>query len=116
GRYLTRVHRYARAIEQCPETTFVLGHTGALEVEEALELQRSFDNVWVEVASQSLTGVRRILERADPEKIMLGSDWPFYHQSMPLAKVLIATDGDAALRSKVLRENAARLLDVPARS
>lgn len=113
GRYLTRVHRYARAIEQCPDTTFVLGHTGALELDEALELHRTFDNVWVEVASQSLSGVRRVLERARPDKIMLGSDWPFYHQSMPLAKVLIATDGDLEMRAKVLRENAARLLDMP---
>ncbi len=112
GRYLTRVHRYARAIEQCPDTTFVLGHTGALEVDEALELHCSFPNVWVEVASQSLTSVHKILERADPDKIMTGSDWPFYHQSMPLAKVLIASEGDAALRAKVLRENAQRLLDL----
>ncbi|MEZ4220133.1 MAG: amidohydrolase family protein [Polyangiaceae bacterium] len=110
GRYLTRVQRYARAIEQCPDTTFVLGHTGALEVEEALELHREFPNVWVEVASQGLPAVRRILERAAPDRIMMGSDWPFYHQAMPLAKLLIATEGAPDVRRGVLRDNASRLL------
>jgi predicted TIM-barrel fold metal-dependent hydrolase len=72
--------------------------------------------VFVETASQSLSGVRKILERVDPERILMGSDWPFYHQAMPLAKLLIATEGDLALRRRVLWGNAARLLGLRERS
>lgn len=112
GRYLSRVRHYGKAIESCPDTTFVLGHTGALEVDEAIELARAHDNVWVETSSQSVSAVRKILSSVNSDRILLGSDWPFYHQSMPLAKLFIAADGDDALIAKVLRENATRLLSL----
>ena len=41
---------------------------------------------------------------------MFGSDWPFYPQAMGLAKVLLATENDAAARTRVLRGNATTLL------
>jgi predicted TIM-barrel fold metal-dependent hydrolase len=112
-RYLTQVRFYRPAIEACPKTTFVLGHTGALQVDEAIALARDYPNVWVEVASQSLPAIRKILASVPAERIMFGTDWPFYPQAIQLAKVLIASDNDVALRRKVLYANACRLLGVP---
>lgn len=114
GRQRTQVDRYRVAIEANPQTTFILGHTGALQPENAIALAAAYPNVWVELASQGLPVVRRILGEVDPARIMFGTDWPFYHQGMGLAKVLLATDGDDALRRRVLYENAERLL-APAR-
>ena len=57
-----------------------------------------------------LDGTRAILAEVDHDRICFGSDWPFYHQGMGIVKVLIATEGDAALRRKILFENAARSL------
>src|SRR5205085_12195604 len=99
--------------EACPKTTFVLGHTGALQVDEAIALARDYPNVWVEVASQSLPAIRKILASVPAERIMFGTDWPFYPQAIQLAQVLIASDHDVALRRKVLYANACRLLGVP---
>ena len=65
--------------------------------------------MYVEIASQSLTGVRKIIERVDHDRILFGSDWPFYHQSMALAKVLLATEEAPALRRGILSGNAERL-------
>ena len=110
GRYLSLVRFVAKAIEQCPQTTFVLGHSGALQFEEGLALAQRHPNVWLETSSQSLTNVRRILAEAPQDRILFGSDWPFYNQAIPLAKILIAAENDAPLRRKVLRENAVRLL------
>jgi predicted TIM-barrel fold metal-dependent hydrolase len=112
GRRLSRVRRYERAAAENPRTTFVFGHSGALELAEALALARRYENVWMELSSQPLAGVRRILAETAPERIVFGSDWPFYHQAIGLAKALIATEGAPALRRRVLYENAARLLDL----
>jgi predicted TIM-barrel fold metal-dependent hydrolase len=68
--------------------------------------------VWLETASQSLSGVRTIVERADTSRVLMGSDWPFYHQAISLAKVLIATEGKPELRHAILWGNAQRLLRV----
>ncbi|MBE7483159.1 MAG: amidohydrolase [Polyangiaceae bacterium] len=110
GRRLSQVRHYFQPIERNPDTTFVLGHSGALQMEQALEIARRYPNVYLEISSQSLTNVRRILDNADTDRVLFGSDWPFYHQAIPLAKLLIATVGREALRPKVLHENAARLL------
>ena len=83
-------------------------------MEMALELAQRYDNCWLELASQSLTNVRRILDEAPEDRVLLGSDWPFYHQSMVIAKVLIATDQRRERRPRVLRENAARLFGLAA--
>jgi hypothetical protein len=110
GRWLSQVRFYEEAIAECPETTFVLGHSGALQMPEALAFAKRYPNVWLELASQSLTGVRRILDEAPDDRVLFGTDWPFYHQAMGLAKVYLATEGKGALRAKVLHANAERLL------
>jgi predicted TIM-barrel fold metal-dependent hydrolase len=116
GRYLSQVRHYERAIAECPETTFVLGHAGALQLPEALGFARKYPNVWLELASQSLPGVQRVVDDAPRDRIVFGTDWPFYHQAIGLAKVLIATQHDLAARRAVLHDNAARLLGLGARA
>lgn len=112
GRYLTQLKHYWRAVKENPDTTFVLGHAGARQPEQALELAQSHENVWLEIASQGLSVVRRIVKEAPPDRIMFGSDWPFYHQVLPLVKALLATEDCPEIRPKLFWENAARLLDI----
>lgn len=112
GRYLSQVRFVARAIEQCPDTTFILGHSGALQFEEGLALARRHPNVWLEISSQSLSNVRRMFAEAPRDRILFGSDWPFYNQAIPLAKAAIAAEGDATLLAGVLHKNAERLLQI----
>ena len=112
SRQLSQVRHYEKAIAENPRTTFVLGHSGALQMEQAVELAVRYPNAWLEVSCQGVPAIRHILEKADPGRIMWGTDWPFYHQAMGLAKLLLATDDDVALREKVLFGNARRLLKV----
>lgn len=112
GRYLSNLKHYWPAIQANPRTTFILGHSGALQMEMALDLARAYPNVWLEISSQSVGNIERIVREAPPERVMFGSDWPFYHQAIPLAKVLTATEGDAGARRRVLWENAARLFEL----
>jgi hypothetical protein len=110
GRYLSQVRFYEEAIAECPGTTFVLGHSGALQMPEALGFAKKYPNVWLEIASQSLSGVERLCAEAPDDRLLFGTDWPFYHQAMGLAKVFLATEGDDRLRKRVLHQNAERLL------
>ena len=63
---------------------------------------RRSSNVYLETSSQPVSGVRKIVERAHPDRVMNGSDWPFDHQGTALAKVLIATEGLPEIRHKIL--------------
>jgi uncharacterized protein len=110
GRSLSQVSRYERALAENPSTVFILGHSGALQMEQALAFSQRYDNVYLEVSSQSLGNVHRIVREAPPERVLFGTDWPFYHQAIGLAKVFLATEGDDAARRRVLHRNAERLL------
>jgi predicted TIM-barrel fold metal-dependent hydrolase len=112
-RYLTQVRHYEKPIRECPETTFILGHAGARQADMALEFLNKYPNVWMEVSSQGVGSIKTLLTKGDSHRIMYGTDWPFYHQGIALAKVLMATDGDEKLRHRVLWGNAATLLNLP---
>lgn len=110
GQQRSQVRFFEKPIAEIPETTFVLGHSGALQMEQALDLIRRYPNVWLELSCQSLTNLKRILDLAPHDRLVMGSDWPMYHQAIPLSKILIVTEGDKKLRKKILYQNAARLL------
>lgn len=112
GRRRSQVVLYEKALKENPDTLFILGHSGALQMEQALEYCKQYANVYLDLSCQSLSNVRRILEEANPDRLLYGTDWPFYHQAIALAKVLMATENDPNLRSKVLFENAARLFGI----
>jgi uncharacterized protein len=115
GRRLSQVKRYERALAENPGTTFVLGHSGALQMDEAVAFAGKYPNVYYEIASQSLGNVRRLIDAVPPGRLMVGSDWPFYHAAIPIAKVLLVTENDEKTRRAVLYDNAAALLGLPTR-
>lgn len=104
------VVRYEQVIRENPDTTFVLGHSGALEADQAVQYADRYPNTYFELSCLGLSALRHVLDVVPPDRIVYGTDWPFYHQSLTLARVLIATDGDDALRRSILHDNAARLL------
>ncbi len=113
GEYLTQVRWYEKPIRNHPNTKFVLAHAGALEFEQAALLALKYPNVYLEISGQSLSGLRMMIEKVDPSRILLGSDWPFYHQSIGMAKVLMLTEGNKKLRRDILYNNAVKLLNLP---
>ena len=44
------------------------------------------------------------------DRLLYGTDWPFYHQALTLTRVLIATQDAPDLRRAILFDNASRLL------
>ena len=89
---------------------FVLGHSGARDAAEALPLALRYDNVWLDTHGQGVTTLNNMLERTGGERMLFGTDWPFYHLAASLAKLLIITEGHPDKRFALLRGNAQRLL------
>lgn len=110
ARPFVQVAGYEAALAAHPATTFVLGHAGALQCDQAIALQRRYANAYLEVSCISLAQMRQVVATADLDRVVFGTDWPFYHHALPLAKVLIATEGRPDVRRKLLHDNAARLL------
>jgi len=110
ARRRSQVARYERTIAENPDTTFVLGHSGALQYEQAIRFADQYPNTYFELSCLGLGALRTVLDTVPPDRVLYGTDWPFYHQSLTLARVLIATEHDQSLRRAALHDNAARLL------
>ncbi len=109
ARRRSQVERYEQAIAENPGTTFVLGHSGALQHETAIGFADRYPNTYFELSCLGLGALREVLDAVPADRVLYGTDWPFYHQALTLARVLIATEGDAPLRRAVLHDNAVRL-------
>lgn len=103
---------YEAAIANFPKLPFILGHAGARDFDAMLKLALAYDNAWLGIHGQSLTNLETMITRTGGERMLFGTDWPFYHIGMSLAKVLIATQapGRKRIRNAILRTNALGLL------
>lgn len=102
---------YEAPVREFPDVRFVLGHAGArMDWEAAAALAAQCPNVWLELSGQGVEVIGRILERVGPERLLFGTDWPFYPEAPMIAKVLIAANGDPEVQRMILRDNALRFL------
>jgi hypothetical protein len=97
-------------LERFPEVDFVFGHAGARDAADAIELAARHRNVWMDIHGQGVTVLAELIDRLGGDRLLYGTDWPFYHLAATLAKVLIVTEGHPKLRNAMLRGNAERLL------
>jgi len=102
---------YEAVLANFPRLQIVLGHAGARDHADMLHLALQHDNAWLGIHGQSVTNLDRMIELTGGERLLFGTDWPFYHVGMSLAKVLICTDTPRrrAIRTRILRDNALAL-------
>jgi predicted TIM-barrel fold metal-dependent hydrolase len=76
-----------------------------------VEIAARHENAWIGIHGQGVTQLDRIIQRTGGERVVFGTDWPFYHLAATLAKVLIVTEDKerGAIRHAILRGNAERL-------
>jgi predicted TIM-barrel fold metal-dependent hydrolase len=109
-------HRYAMPrhyeapLAEFPKLRFVLGHGGARDSAGMLEMGLRHDNAWFGIHGQGITRLDEMIRLAGGDRLLFGTDWPWYHLGATLAKVLIVTEGEPELRTSILRGNAERLL------
>jgi uncharacterized protein len=113
-RRFSDIDLYREPLRRVPDALFVLGHAGMGFYREAVDMAKSHGNTYLEIGGQPPDVVRELIDTIGPDKLLYGSDWPVYPLAMPIAKVLIATEGDPESRRKILFENANRILGISA--
>ena len=102
---------YEAVLASFPKVQFVLGHAGARDGKAMLDMAIKYPNAWIDTHGQGVTRLIEIIKQTQGQRLLFGSDWPFYHLGSSLAKVLLATQdpGLKQIRSEILRDNALRL-------
>ncbi len=116
---------YADLISSYADVPIILAHAGSYSIrqpgiwlEEALEICRGNDNVWLDLAAVTYLAMeerfaRRIRQAVGFDRVLFGSDWPTVHRtsvSEALARIRASRALTEQEKEGVLRENARELL------
>jgi len=91
---------------------FLLGHSAPGETDYAIELARTQPNVYLELCDTGrLNGIiGKMVREASSEKVLFGTDFPWYDPHYMLGSVLFSGIGDDDIRN-IIHHNAVRLLE-----
>ncbi|WP_141504743.1 amidohydrolase family protein [Paenibacillus luteus] len=91
--------------------TFLLGHSAPGETDYAIELARTQPNVYLELCDTGrLNGmIGKMVHEATSEKVVFGTDFPWYDPNYMLGSVLFSGISDEEI-SHIIHHNAVRLL------
>lgn len=109
-RTFSAIDYLARIPENFPGLPVVFAHAGIAQYEQAIGLAQHYRNVYLEISGQPAAHIRQALAALGPERLLFGTDWPFWKQSLALHAVQQATQHDRAAAKCVLHDNAERLL------
>jgi predicted TIM-barrel fold metal-dependent hydrolase len=94
-----------------PDVAFILAHMGSIAfVLDAIEAAKTFSNIDLETSGMtSPSMLRRAVAECGPERILFGSDYPYWHPLVERTRIEAARLDPGAKRI-ILGENVIRLL------
>lgn len=99
-------------IVRYPEARIILGHMGhgnIVYINAAIDVAARNPNVFLETSGMPMHAkIREAVERVGPDRVLYGSDAPFHHPAVELAKVRVS-GLPQDLADRVLGENGRRL-------
>ncbi len=98
-------------IESFPKAKFILAHIGWESWRQVLQLAAGHKHVYVETSWQPAEVIRRSVDKLGPSRVLFGSDFPLFNQSIALNQVKRALTPREFV--EVASVNARRLLNLP---
>lgn len=93
-----------------PNIPVVLGHAGISQYEKGIALAQKYQNIYLELSGQPARHIHQALSAVGADRLLFGTDWPFWNQAFALQAVRQATKHDHTAERRILYENAERLL------
>ncbi len=93
-----------------------LAHMNRDHPERALQIMQRFPLVYTDTSWQPAKAIRRAIDTAGPDRILLGSDWPLLHPELQGESLDILRHATSARElDQIGRANAERFLGVEPR-
>ena len=105
-------YHFHQVLETFPQINFIIAHMGFYQPGPFLKLMQKHPNAFCDLSWQPARIIRKAVNLLGEDRIMFGTDWPYNLQSTSLDIVLRITRGNAALRDKILYENAAQIIQL----
>jgi predicted TIM-barrel fold metal-dependent hydrolase len=105
------IERFGRLLSQVPGVKLVLAHGGLEQNALLIELMKKYPHTYTDISTQPARNIRRMVDELGSERLLFGSDYPYFNQCFPLLSVLKATV-DENDRTRILSLNAKSLLGI----
>ena len=111
GQSYSTVGMIEKVLEEYPGVHFLMGHSVQGKVDEAIQLAISYPNAYLELTdTYRFNGViERMCRGAGSEKVIYGTDLPWFDQSYGMGCVLFAYINDEE-KTNILRNNILRII------
>ncbi len=106
------LNEFLPILQRFPDMPVILAHTGTAQYESAIRYARQHEQVYLELSGQPAQHIRQAIDALGAQRLLFGSDWPFWNQRHALQATQDAADGDAAVEQAICSTNAARLLNL----
>ena len=93
-----------------PHMPIIFAHAGIAQYHEAISLAQRFDNLFLEISGQPSQHIREGIAAIGAERILFGTDWPFWSQQCALQAVREAVRNHPREEQRILFENAKKLV------
>lgn len=98
-----------------PDVPIIIGHMGSFNaVDDAILVANRTPNVYLDTSLASWDNLMNAVRTGPIDRIMMSSDWPGSPFRLEQMKVELATPNDLVVRRKLMGENYARLVGMPA--
>jgi uncharacterized protein len=124
GERFAEVPAFAPMLAEFPGLTVLLAHLGGGKWQDTLDVARAFPNVAFDLSeiiewlgapnAPTAAELARLIRDIGPDRIVLGSDYPWYEPTHTAELVLSLPILSQAEKNAILGENAARILRLPA--
>lgn len=103
--------QFERTAKRWPNVTFQMAHMGGCWLSnDAIKVCSRNNNIYLDTSTVSLSAVKRAI-KACPDKVLMGTDVPFYHFLIEETKMRLATNNDQTLFEKVSGGNMRALIE-----
>ncbi len=104
-----RISNFNKVLERIPNTTFILAHAGVFEIDGLIELMHKYPSTYTDISTQPPHNIKKLIDTVGSERLLFGTDYPFWNHAFSIVSVLRATSKDSERRN-IFSQNARRIL------
>ena len=105
------ISRFVPILKKFPNLNLIFAHAGLEQNDELIELMKKYPSTNTDISTQTARNIGKMIQKLGAQRLMFGTDYPFFNQAFPILSVLKATHHDEE-RQQIFSGNAKRILSL----
>jgi hypothetical protein len=101
--------KFVELAARFPELTMIAAHAGGPFLFDEIIEGKDLPNLYVDTSFQTEEVIRKFLKEFGPERVLLGSDWPWGYEGVAIRLARKACGDDAGVMEQLMYKNAQRI-------